>query len=275
LPRVTVLKLLRRHWPIVLPAILALAVFHAWVTPGLILGSDWVRRVPDELNAFFPWPPAWNGAQQLGETNEVYLFEFPLFSLMGLFSRLHVSWSVIERVFFFWPYLVLGVAGPYALAIRLTRSSFASAVAASICVVNTWVIMATERGAIPSLIAAALIPLFLLMTLNFIERPTRRRGLAIGLVLTLLLIYDLRYVYISVIMSLIARSAATCSSAARRRRIHCNRHKSLLDTSAIFRAREQRDRLRHADRLPLQLRLHDASARLVQLCGVLPLGRIK
>ncbi|MGB6061552.1 MAG: hypothetical protein WBG27_07620 [Candidatus Aquilonibacter sp.] len=210
MPRVTVLKLLRRHWPIVLPAILALAVFHAWVTPGLILGSDWVRRVPGELNAFFPWPPAWNGAQQLGETNEVYLFEFPLFSLMGLLSRLHVSWSVIERVFFFWPYLVLGVAGPYALAIRLTRSPFASALAASICVVNTWVIMATERGAIPSLIAAALIPLFMLMALNFIERPTSRRGLAIGLVLTVLLIYDLRYVYISVIMSLIFAVEQLC-----------------------------------------------------------------
>jgi hypothetical protein len=210
LPRVTVLKLLRRHWPIVLPAILALAVFHAWVTPGLVLGSDWVRRVPDELNAFFPWPPAWNGAQQLGETNEVYLFEFPLFSLMGLFSRLHVSWSVIERVFFFWPYLILGVAGPYALAMRLTRSPFASAVAASICVVNTWVLMATERGAIPSLIAAALIPLFMLMTLNFIERPTVRRGLGIGLVLTVLLIYDLRYVYISVIMALIFAVEQLC-----------------------------------------------------------------
>jgi hypothetical protein len=220
LPRVAVLKQLRRHWPLVLPAILALAVFHAWVTPGLVLGSDWVRRVPDELNAFFPWPPAWNGAQQLGETNEVYLFEFPLFSLMGLFSRLHVSWSVIERVFFLWPYLVLGVAGPYALAIRLTRSPFASAVAASICVVNTWVLMATERGAIPSLIAAALIPLFMLMVLNFIERPTPRRGLAIGLVLTVLLIYDLRYVYISVIMALIFAVEQLCRdrSLARLRR---------------------------------------------------------
>jgi len=203
LPRVTVLSLLRRHWPIVLPALLTLAVFHAWAQPGLILGADWVRRVPAELNTFFPWPPAWNGAQQLGETNEVYLFEFPLMSLMGLLSRLDVSWSVIERVLFLWPYLILSVACPYALAIRLTRSPYASAVAASICTVNTWVIMATERGAIPSLIAAALIPLFMLMALNFIERPTPRRGLAIGLVLTVLLIYDLRYVYISVIMSLI------------------------------------------------------------------------
>lgn len=210
MPRVRVLKLLRRHWPIILPAILTLGVFHAWVTPGLVLGSDWVRRVPDELNAFFPWPPAWNGSQQLGETNEVYLFEFPLFSLIGLLSKLHVSWSVIERVFFFFPYLVLGVAGPYALAVRLTRSPFASAVAASICVVNTWVLMATERGAIPSLIAAALIPLFMLMTLNFIERPTVRRGLAIGLVLTVLLIYDLRYVYISVIMALIFAVEQLC-----------------------------------------------------------------
>ncbi len=210
LTRRTLFRSIYRHWPVLLPAILAVAVFHAWVTPGLILGADWVRRVPGELNAFFPWPPAWNGAQQLGETNEVYLFQFPLMSLLGLFSRLGVSWNVIERVFFFWPYLVLGIACPYALALRLTRSPVASSVAASICVVNTWVIMATERGAIPSLIAAALIPLFMLMTLDFIERPTPRRGLTIGLVLTVLLVYDLRYVYISVFMSLIFAVEQLC-----------------------------------------------------------------
>jgi len=208
--RVFVLKLLRRHWPIVLPAIFTIAVFHAWVTPGLILGADWVRRVPAELNAFFPWPPAWNGAQQLGETNEVYLFEFPLMSLMGLFSRLGVTWNVIERVFFLWPYLILSVVAPYALAIRLTRSPYASAVAAAMCTVNTWVIMATERAAIPSLIAAALMPLFILLTLVFIERATVRRGLGLGLILTLLLIYDLRYVYISVIFACILAFEQLC-----------------------------------------------------------------
>ena len=208
--RAAVLSLLRRHWPIVLPAILTLAVFHAWVVPGLILGADWVRRVPAELNAFFPWPPAWNGAQQLGETNEVYLFQFPLMSLMGLLSRLGVSWNVIERVLFLWPYLILSVVCPYALAVRLTRSPAASAVAAAMCTVNTWVIMATERAAIPSLIAAAVMPLFILLTLSFIERSTVRRGLGLGLVLTLLLIYDLRYVYVSVFFACVLAFEQLC-----------------------------------------------------------------
>ncbi len=210
LSRRTLFHSIYRHWPILLPAILTLAVFHAWVQPGLILGADWVRRVPDELNAFFPWPPAWNGAQQLGETNEVYLFQFPLMSLMGLLSRLHVTWNVIERLLFLWPYLILSVVCPYALALRLTRSTYASAIVASMCTVNTWVIMATERAAIPSLVAAALIPLFMLMAINFIERATVRRGLALGLILTVLLIYDLRYVYISVFMAIVLAAEQLC-----------------------------------------------------------------
>lgn len=195
--------LLYRHWPIVLPALLTVAVFHAWVQPGLILGADWVRRVPGELNTFFPWPPAWNGAQQLGETNEVYLFEFPLLAMMGLLSRLHLSWNVIERVLFLWPYLTLSVICPYALAFRFTRSSYASAIAAAICTINTWVIMATERGAIPSIIAASLIPVFILQAIAFIERATIRRAIALSLTLTLLLIYDLRYVYISLFFAFV------------------------------------------------------------------------
>ena len=188
--------MLRRHWPIVLPVILVLSVFHAWVFPGLLLGADWVRRVPGEMYWYWPWPHVWNPAQQMGESNAMYLSSFPVLSLVGLASHLHVSWPTIERLFFFWPYLVVSVVSPYAFAYRLTRSPYGASLAASLVTVNTWVIMAAERGAIPSLIAAWMLPLFWVLAIRFIEQPSVRRGMWMGLLLTLVLVYDLRYVYI-------------------------------------------------------------------------------
>lgn len=191
-----VLHFLRRHWPLVIPFVLSFSVFHAWLKPGLLLGADWVRRVPDEMYWYWPWPHVWNPAQQMGESNAMYLSSFPIFSLMGLASHLGVSWNVIERIFFFWPYLAISAISPYAFAFRLTRSPYGAAVAASFFTVNTWIIMATERGAIPSIFAAALVPLFLVLVIRFIETPSPRCGLGLGLFLTMILIFDLRYVYI-------------------------------------------------------------------------------
>ncbi|MGB6985325.1 MAG: hypothetical protein WBD74_05025 [Candidatus Aquilonibacter sp.] len=192
-----------RHWPILIPAVLVISVFHAWLVPGLIVGADWVRRVPEELYSYFPWMPIWNGAQQLGSTNDVYLFSFPVFSVVGALSRLGLPWSTIERIVYLWPFLVLSIVGPYALAYRLSRSPMGSALAASVFSVNTWTIMAIERGAIPSVVAASIIPLFILSVLKFIEHATIRRGLALALVLTAVLAYDLRYVYIAVFFALV------------------------------------------------------------------------
>lgn len=203
MPRRAVFELLRRHWPLLIPAVFTISVFHAWLTPGLLLGADWVRRVPEELNAYFPWPHVWDGSQQVGENNDALMSYYPLFALMGLCSIAHLSWNVIERVFFFFPYLFFSVVSPYVLAYRLTRSPAGAAVAASIWTVNTWIIMATERGAIPSIVAASLLPLFFYFAIRFIERATIRRGLGLGLLLTGILIYDLRYVYIAIIFSLI------------------------------------------------------------------------
>jgi hypothetical protein len=203
LTRRAISELLHRHWPLLIPAVFTVSVFHAWLTPGLLLGADWVRRVPDELNNYFPWPHVWNGSQQIGENNDPLISYYPLFALMGLFSLVHVSWNVIERVFFFFPYLVLSVVSPYVFTYRLTRSPAGAAVAASIWTVNTWIVMASERGAIPSIVAASLLPLFFYFAIGFIERATIRRGLGLGLLLTAILIYDLRYVYIAIIFALV------------------------------------------------------------------------
>jgi hypothetical protein len=50
----------RRHWPIVVPFAFALAAFHAWFLPGLLLGDDQFRFSSQQLASYFPWRNTWD-----------------------------------------------------------------------------------------------------------------------------------------------------------------------------------------------------------------------
>ncbi|MDQ6826485.1 MAG: hypothetical protein M3Z14_04695, partial [Candidatus Eremiobacteraeota bacterium] len=197
----TLKSFLQRHWVIVLPLVFELTVFGAWVHPGLLLGGDFLRRSRGELLSFFPWPHAWNPAQQSGENNEVYLFAFPLFAVMGVLARIGFPWTVIERLVYFWPALVVAVVAPYALLLRLTRNRWGAASGAAIFCINGFTIMALERGAVPSMIAVALLCFIVLLGIQFVERPSARLGFWYAAILCITLMYDLRYVYFAIILS--------------------------------------------------------------------------
>lgn len=194
------LRTLRRHWPVLLPIAYVCVLFHGWLGGGLVIGSDWVRRSQDELLSYFPWPHAWNSAQQIGENQGVYLTGFPVFALCGLIARLGGSWELAERLCFLWPYLILSVWGSYALGYRLTRSPIASAVGAFVFIASTWTIALVERGGISSIVAAAIMPFIAIAALGFVSKPSVRGGVLIAALLLAQIAYDLRYVYISLVL---------------------------------------------------------------------------
>ncbi|HEY7980616.1 MAG TPA: hypothetical protein VID19_03965 [Candidatus Eremiobacteraceae bacterium] len=193
-------RALSRHWPILLPIAFECVLFHAWIGSGLVIGSDWVRRSQDELLSFFPWPHAWSGAQQIGENQEVYMTSFPIFALCGLIAKLGGGWELAERLCYLWPYLILSVWGSYALGYRLTRSPLASAAGSFIFITSTWTVALVERGGIPSIVAAAIIPFIAIAALSFIDKPSPRKGVLLSALFLVQMTYDLRYVYIAIVL---------------------------------------------------------------------------
>jgi hypothetical protein len=191
---------LSRHWPILLPIAFECVLFHAWLGSGLVIGSDWVRRSQDELLSFFPWPHAWSGAQQVGENQEVYMTYFPVFALCGWIAKFGGNWDLAERICYLWPYLVLSVWGSYALGYRLTRSPIASAAGSFVFIVSTWTVALVERGGIPSIVAAAIIPFIAIAALAFFEKPSPRKGIVLAALFFVQVAYDLRYVYIAIVL---------------------------------------------------------------------------
>ncbi len=285
--RRTPIRSIYRHWPILIPAVLVISVFHAWFVPGLILGADWVRRVPGELNTFSPWPHVWNDAQQLGE-NDSYDFNYlPLFSIIGLCSRLHVSWNVIERVFFLWPYVIASVLCPYVFVLRITRSTWASAVATCVWYVNTWIIMAAERGAIPSLVAASLMPLFYVFVLRLIDKATMKRALMLAILISAILLYDLRYVYIALFFAGVLATRSNYSAtgpggaSARRslrlplRRLRRSHSISIGSSRSSLKYRVPVPDTAALSRLYPKLAFYHATARALFICRLLPLGSLE
>ncbi|HEY5096215.1 MAG TPA: hypothetical protein VII69_13970 [Candidatus Eremiobacteraceae bacterium] len=191
---------LSRHWPILLPIIFECVLFHAWLSSGLVIGSDWVRRSHDELLSFFPWPHAWSGAQQIGENQEVYMTYFPIFAVCGLIAKMGGSWELAERICYLWPYLILAVWGSYAFGYRLTGSPIASAAGSFVFIASTWTVALVERGGIPSIVAAAIIPFIAIAAFAFVDKPTPRKGIVLSALFVVQVAYDLRYVYIALVL---------------------------------------------------------------------------
>ena len=102
-----VLFTLRRHWPVLLPVILAASVFHAWFGSGLLIGDDQFRFSPDVLASYLPWRNAWEGSFAFGLSSATVSPAYPLWSLIGALTKLGLSFATIERLVWYWPFFVL------------------------------------------------------------------------------------------------------------------------------------------------------------------------
>lgn len=207
---------LRRHWPILLPLAFAGSVFHAWISAGLILGDDQFRFSGSVIGSDFPWRSAWDGSVLFGSATADASPSYPLWSVAGALTRAGVDFSMVERLLWLWPLLACLVIAPYAFAYRLTRNPWAASIAAAVFAVNTWTVGLVQRGHIPSLVAYALMPFALLAWQSLIAKRTPWIALLFAAVVTLQVMYDLRYAYITAIACLI--SAAISFGLARSRR---------------------------------------------------------
>ena len=206
----------RRHWPVAFAAVFAGWVYHAWLAPGLVMGDDFFRFSDQVLRSDFPWMRAWDSTFAFGLSTATQAPEYPLWSIAGLLARAGLGFEVSERVVWLWPLLILLVAAPYALAYRLTHSAWASTLGGAVFAVNTWTVALVQRGHISSLVAYALMPLAALACHAWLRRCDLQRSVVFAAILTVEVMYDLRYAYMAVGICAVI-SAAWVVSARRAR----------------------------------------------------------
>lgn len=198
---------LRSHGPILIPYTALFWLLRAWFVPGLIVGedfnpSDWLN--PAALRHSFPWPDLWAQHQVIGYSLQVRLPLYPLMAAGGLLERLGLSWAGTERVICLLPLFALLVFAPYRFGLRYLRSRWGACAMALVFALNTWTVGLIQRGHLPALIAYALLPLALDLSLAAARRPHARRAVALAIVVTLQGIFEIRYAYLTVLTVTIA-----------------------------------------------------------------------
>lgn len=212
-------SILLRQFPIALAAVFAVSVYRAWLGPGFLFGDDQFRFSDDLIATFFPWRSAWDGSVLFGASSAYSSPAYPLWSMLGLLAKAGVHFDLGERLIWFWPLLALLVASPYALAYRLTRSSWGAGLAAVLFSVNTWTIALVQRGHIGSLVAYALMPLVVSAFIGWLRRPAVWPSVVVAALFTAQIMYDLRYAYVTAIACALFAIAWVARRAPRRRRL--------------------------------------------------------
>jgi len=195
---------------------LVIAVYHGLLFPGAITWGDWGYYAnASAVRAFFPVPPLWAFAN-LGSNNVLGAPLFPIYSAMGLLAHLHVSWDVLERMWFYYPAVALSFAGPLVLLRRLRVGwGFATAGGVFYCV-NPYSLILISGGQLTVGVGYALCPWVALAAIGLWSHRTFTRAALLGTAIGVQAWYDPRTAGLSVAAGVIVVIAAVLAIGLRR-----------------------------------------------------------
>lgn len=181
-------------------------IFKNWFSLNPLSSGDWTYAFLSSSREFSAYPQVWNthffggfgGAIPFILGLETFFLATSKFlSLAGL------NWILIERLIWFWPYLVLSFFSSYFLFKSFFKISFYSVLAALIFVTNTYALMLASGGQMGVALAYAISPFvvgyfvrfsnenkYLSIKSNFLE------SIFFGGLLAIIAAYDLRITYI-------------------------------------------------------------------------------
>ena len=193
--------------PPILLLVIVVFIFKSWFLPGLITAGDlWpYSKLMYSSRPIIPYAWELNTADGLGGFVSPLLWIYINFgtSITILGSWLGLSWSVIERAWYFYPFLVLSTYSSYKLFSKLFSKSNFSVLAAAIFTLNTYILMVIGGGQIPGIgIAYSLIPLILYIFIEILESLDKNKtvfykSILVGILLSIQSVFDIRVSYIT------------------------------------------------------------------------------
>lgn len=161
-------------------ALFVVGVYHGLLRPGAITWGDWAYFTnASAVRDYFPVPSLWSFAS-LGTDNILGAPLAPVESAMGIMARLGVPYSVLERLWFYFPAVALSYAGPVVLARRLQASWPVAAGAGAFYSVNPYALTLISGGQLTVGVGYALYPWVALAAIHLWSRRTIGAGLVLG-----------------------------------------------------------------------------------------------
>jgi hypothetical protein len=176
--------------------LLAVAILshRDWFFSGQVIAvGDWPYLWPPWMRGFIGPPIAWMSEFDLGYYNGSAASHI-IQSAMGVFSAFGLNYSIIERLFFFWPAALLPGIGMYFFS-KDPLGRAGGTAAGLVYQLNTAALF--YGGAhLNQAVAYALVPALLLFMRGSVRRGSFRNAVAAGIVMSLILAYEPRLGYI-------------------------------------------------------------------------------
>lgn len=192
-----------------LVAVFVAFIFRSWFLPFPLSTGDWSYKFPQTIREFNLYPYAWSGGFGNGlGGNDIFLlalntYFFATTSL--LFNYLHIPWVIIEKVLWYWPYLVVSILGSLLLFRKfIIKDDIFALLSSLIFSVNTYPLMIMGGGQVGVGMGYAILPLVFWSFLKVLENPLSKNNylkdsVLAGLIFSLQLLFDLRLAYVSVV----------------------------------------------------------------------------
>lgn len=192
-------------------------IFHNWFILNPLSSGDWLSYFPETLRDF-PILPAWDTLNNgLGQSTIPFLWLQSYFLTTAKFAAaLPLPWILIERIFWFWPFLIASILSSFILS----RQFFSgipihfSLLAAFFYTVNTYSLMIVDGGQMGIALAYSIAPLVLarfVKLINYLSHQPHdfhflaanwriKLSIIAALIFALQVMLDIRIAYITMLV---------------------------------------------------------------------------
>lgn len=179
-------------------------VYWQWFLPGPKVANDFPMISKELLNSMTDLSRTWSekGAEGLGEYSAFFLWSWPLSFISGVLSNIGITFSVLEKIFILIPILFLGGIGIWKLCKNLNLSNPSKVVCSFFYLTNTYILLLIDGGQLSIGLAYAFFPISFLAVERALKLGLKNKIIA-GLGIALLGFFDIRFIYVLVILCLI------------------------------------------------------------------------
>lgn len=180
-----------------------LFVFRFWFTSNVVCKGDCVYFFPDNLKSFFSLPYFWNtspfGSGMGYFALPTLMFAPPSFFLGTLYYLFNFDFTVIEKIAWFFPFLILSSSGFFYLAKVLKLEKIGTFFGAFFYLLNTYILLVLDGGQVGIALAYSLTPWSFSLFIKSLEENYYDKILS-GFFLSLLIFFDLRVAYLNCLL---------------------------------------------------------------------------
>lgn len=200
-----------RYFVSIIIILIILLIYKGWFLFNPLSAGDWGFFYNSSLKEFSVNPSSWNSVfnSGLGGSNLIILGLFFYFSstIYLLFNFFKFDWLVIERIAWFWPFLIISILSSYFLFKKLFSDKFAL-LSSFIFLFNTYILMIVGGGQMGIAMAYSIAPLALasfIKVTDVVLSSSRnikyqisniKYAIIAGLLLSILVMFDLRIAYV-------------------------------------------------------------------------------